>query len=331
MTEPPATRHKVLLVDDEARNLQLLRLILQDDYSLLYAKDGMRAIELAIQERPDLILLDVMMPGMTGYETCRKLKAEPATAGVPVIFVTAITESEAEVNGFAAGAVDFLTKPVRPAIVKARVRTHLALVRLDELKQSRLHIASSLARAAEYRDNETGMHVIRMSHYARMLGLAAGLGESAADDLFNAAPLHDVGKIGVPDRILLKPGPLDPAEWDVMKRHPAIGAQIIGRHESGMLAMAHDIALTHHERWDGSGYPSGLSGNAIPIVGRIVAISDVFDALTTARPYKAAWSTEKAVDYLQEQKGRHFDELLVELFLRELPQVRAVMTRWAEH
>jgi putative two-component system response regulator len=316
MMESPDPRHKVLLVDDDARNLQLLRLILQDDYSLLYAKDGMRAIELAVRERPDLILLDVMMPGMTGYETCRHLKAEPTTAGVPVIFVTAITESEAEVNGFAAGAVDFLTKPVRPPIVKARVRTHLA---------------SSLARAAEYRDNETGMHVTRMSHYARMLGLAAGLGESAADDLFNAAPLHDVGKIGVPDRILLKPGPLDPTEWDIMKRHPAIGAQIIGRHERGMLAMAHDIALTHHERWDGSGYPSGLSGNAIPIVGRIVAISDVFDALTTARPYKAAWSIEKAVDYLQEQRGRHFDEALVELFLRELPQVRAIMTRWAEH
>jgi putative two-component system response regulator len=330
MMESPTTRHKVLLVDDEARNLQLLRLILQDDYSLLYAKDGKRAIELAVQERPDLILLDVMMPGMTGYETCRHLKAEPATAGVPVIFVTAITESEAEVNGFAAGAVDFLTKPVRPPIVKARVRTHLALVRIDELKQSRLHLASSLARAAEYRDNETGMHVTRMSHYARMLGLAAGLGESAADDLFTAAPLHDVGKIGVPDRILLKPGPLDPTEWDVMKRHPAIGAQIIGRHESGMLAMAHDIALTHHERWDGSGYPSGLSGDAIPIVGRIVAISDVFDALTTARPYKAAWPTEKAVDYLHEQRGRHFDEALVDLFLRELRQVRAIMTRWAE-
>jgi putative two-component system response regulator len=327
---PPPRLPLILAVDDEASNLQLLRQILQDEYRLLFAKDGARALELARQEAPELVLLDVMMPGMTGYEVCQQLKADPATADIPVIFVTALSDACDEVVGFEAGAVDYITKPVSPPIVRARVRTHLSLVRIDELKRTRLEIVQRLGLAAEYKDNETGLHVIRMSHYARILGLATGMSEAEADDLLHAAPMHDVGKIGIPDRILRKPGPLDADEWKIMQSHATIGGDIIGQHASGMLAVAHHVAMTHHEKWDGSGYPNGLSGTQIPLVGRIVAIADVFDALTSARPYKAEWPVEKALQYLDQQRGHHFDPDLVELFMTQMPAVLAIKQRWAE-
>lgn len=320
----------ILLVDDEPGNLQLLRQILRDDYRLLFAKDGPRALALARQERPNLILLDVMMPGVGGYEVCASLKADPGTAAIPVIFVTALNQTEDEVEGFNAGAVDYITKPVSPAIVRARVRTHLSLVRMEELRETRLEIVQRLGLAAEYKDNETGMHVIRMSQFSRMLGLAAGMGGYEADDLLHAAPMHDVGKIGIPDRILQKPGPLDPEEWAIMQTHVTIGAEIIGSHSSGMLALARTIALSHHERWDGHGYPAGLAGEAIPFAGRIVAIADVFDALTSVRPYKAAWSVADAAAWLRKEKGRHFDAALVDLFLERLPEVETIREKWAE-
>lgn len=326
----PNTRPLILAVDDEASNLQLLRQILQDHYRLLFAKDGARALELARQEQPDLVLLDVMMPGMSGYEVCAALKAHPATASVPVIFVTALTETADEVEGFEAGAVDYITKPVSPPVVRARVRTHLSLVRMEELRASRLEIVQRLGLAAEYKDNETGLHVIRMSHFSRILGIAAGMTELEADDLLHAAPMHDVGKIGIPDRILQKPGPLDPDEWKVMQSHVTIGAEIIGEHDMGMLALARQIALTHHEKYDGSGYPNGLVGEDIPLAGRIVAIADVFDALTSVRPYKKAWTEEDAVNFLREQRGRHFDPQLVDLFADQLAAIREVRLRWAE-
>jgi putative two-component system response regulator len=329
MTQPN-NRPLILAVDDEASNLQLLRQILQDHYRLLFAKDGARALELARQENPDLVLLDVMMPGMSGYEVCASLKANPEPAAIPVIFVTALTDTADELEGFEAGAVDYITKPVSPPIVRARVRTHLSLVRMEELRATRLEIVQRLGLAAEYKDNETGLHVIRMSHFSRILGIAAGLNEVEADDLLHAAPMHDVGKIGIPDRILQKPGPLDPDEWKVMQSHVTIGAEIIGEHESGMLALASQIALTHHEKYDGSGYPNGLRGEEIPLAGRIVAIADVFDALTSKRPYKKAWTEPEALDFLREQKGRHFDPALVGLFIEQMPAVRAVQQRWAE-
>jgi len=320
----------ILAVDDETTNLQLLKQVLQDHYRLLFAKDGPRALDLAHKEKPDLILLDVMMPDMTGYEVCRRLKADPATAAIPVVFVTALSNADDEVDGFEAGAVDYITKPLSPPIVLARVRLHLSLVRMDELKASRLEIVQRLGLAAEYKDNETGLHVIRMSHYARLLAQAANLDEQFVDDIFNAAPMHDVGKIGIPDSVLQKPSKLDADEWRVMQSHPNIGADIIGVHAGGMLAMARDVALTHHEKWDGSGYPAGLAGQAIPLAGRIVAIADVFDALTSVRPYKAAWSVEQACDYLREQRGQHFDPQLVDLFLGCIPEAIEVMTKWAE-
>ena len=320
----------ILAVDDEASNLQLLRQILQDHYRLLFAKDGARALELANKERPDLVLLDVMMPGMSGYEVCAALKANPLTAPIPVVFVTALSDTADELEGFEAGAVDYITKPVSPPVVRARVRTHLSLVRMEELKASRLAIVQRLGLAAEYKDNETGLHVIRMSHFSQILGLAAGMTEQEADDLLHAAPMHDVGKIGIPDRILQKAGPLDADEWEVMRSHATIGAEIIGEHGSGMLQLAHQIALTHHEKYDGSGYPNGLAGDAIPLTGRIVAIADVFDALTSVRPYKRAWSEQEAVDHIVQQKGKHFDPALVDLFVAQLPAIRVVRERWAE-
>ena len=321
---------QILVVDDEASNLQLLRHILQDHYRLLFAKDGPRALELARTEQPQLILLDVMMPGMTGYETCSKLKEDPLTASIPVIFVTALNDTSDEVVGFDAGAVDYITKPVSPPIVRARVRNHLSLVGVDELKRTRLEIVQRLGLAAEYKDNETGMHVIRMSHYAQILGLAIGMTEVEAEDLLHAAPMHDVGKIGIPDNILRKPGPLDADEWKVMQSHASIGGDIIGKHPHGMLAMAYDVAMTHHEKWDGSGYPNGLKGDEIPLVGRIIAVADVFDALTSERPYKKAWPVEQAVEHMLAQRDLHFEGRLVDIFLKQMPALLEVKERWAE-
>ncbi len=323
-------RPKILIVDDEPTNLQVLRQVLHEDYRLLFARDGEKALQLSRDEHPNLILLDVMMPGLTGLETCQRLKAEPATQAIPVIFVTALSDASDESAGFEAGGVDYITKPISPAIVRARVRTHLSLVRADELKQTRLQIIQCLGRAAEYRDNETGLHVIRMSHYARILALAAGYSPRYADELFNAAPMHDIGKIGIPDAVLLKPDRLDEDEWAIMRSHVRMGAEILGEHDTPLLQLARSIALFHHEKYDGSGYPHRLAGDAIPIEARIVAIADVFDALTSVRPYKMAWPVDEAVALLHTEKGRHFDPELVDLFVAQLPAVLEIKEKYAE-
>ena len=330
MTPAHDQRPRLLLVDDEPTNLQVLRHVLQADYRLLFATDGARALQVAREQLPQLILLDIMMPGMDGYAVCRALKADPATAGIPVIFITALDDSQDETAGFDVGGVDYLTKPVSPPVVRARVRTHLSLVRMDELRETRLQIVQRLGRAAEYKDNETGLHVIRMSHFSQLLALAAGCSPAWAEDLLNAAPMHDVGKIGIPDAVLRKPGPLDADEWATMRRHPEIGAEIIGEHPSGVLQLAREIALAHHEKWDGSGYPRGLAGEAIPLSARIVAIADVFDALTTRRPYKEPWPVQDALDHIAAQAGKHFDPALVALFAPLLPQLLEIRARWAE-
>jgi putative two-component system response regulator len=329
-TAPKDRRPTLLLVDDEPTNLQVLRGILQADYRLLYARDGAKAIELALQDPPDLVLLDVMMPGMSGHEVCTRLKSDTATRHIPVIFVTALSDAGDEARGFEVGAVDYIAKPVSPPIVKARVRTHLSLVRTEELKETRLQIVQRLGRAAEYKDNETGLHVMRMSHYSYILARAIGFDEKDADDLLNAAPMHDVGKIGIPDHILRKPQGLTEAEWAVMRTHPIIGADIIGEHRGGMLAMARSIALWHHEKWDGKGYPHKLAGAAIPIEARIVAIADVFDALTSVRPYKEAWSVDDAITQLRNESGKHFDPDLVESFIACMPALLDIRQRFAD-
>ena len=330
MTPAHDQRPRLLLVDDEPTNLQVLRHVLQADYRLLFATDGARALQVAREQRPDLVLLDIMMPNMDGYAVCCALKADAATASIPVIFITALNDSQDETAGFDVGGVDYLTKPVSPPVVRARVRTHLSLVRMDELRETRLQIVQRLGRAAEYKDNETGLHVIRMSHFSKLLALAAGHSPAWAEDLLNAAPMHDVGKIGIPDAVLRKPGPQDAAEWDTMRRHPEIGAEIIGEHPSGVLQLAREIALAHHEKWDGSGYPRGLAGEAIPLSARIVAIADVFDALTTRRPYKEPWPVQEAMNHIAAQAGKHFDPALVALFAPLLPQLLEIRARWAE-
>ena len=329
MTEKD-NRPTLLLVDDEPTNLQVLRQVLQQQYRLLFATDGARALAIAREQRPQLVLLDVMMPGMDGYAVCQALKQQTETASTPVIFVTALNDAADEAKGFDMGCVDYITKPISAAVVRARVRTHLSLVRLDELRETRLQIVQRLGRAAEYKDNETGMHVIRMSHYAQHLALAAGCSAQWAEDLLNAAPMHDVGKIGIPDAILQKPGKLTPEEWAVMQRHPQIGGEIIGQHPWGVLQLARSVALYHHEKWDGSGYPHGLAGTDIPLEARIVALADVFDALTSERPYKRAWSPEEAMALIESEAGRHFDPQLVALFVPLMPQLLDIRQRWAD-
>lgn len=330
MTLRHSSRRTLLLVDDEPGNLQVLRHTLQDEYRLLFAKDGHSALQVVQSDRPDLILLDVMMPGLSGYEVCKRLKQDPATASIPVIFVTALADVANEHAGLELGAVDFIGKPFNPAIVRARVRTHLSLVQADEVMQTRLQIVRTLGRAAEYKDNETGMHVMRMSHYAQIVAVALGYAPERADELLHAAPMHDVGKIGIPDAILCKPGRLTEEEWVIMKQHTVIGGEILGDHPGGLLRLAATIAVSHHEKWDGSGYPNGLAADEIPHAGRVVAIADVFDALTSERPYKRAWSIEKAVELIRSESGRHFDPEVATAFLDCLPAILEVRERWAD-
>ncbi len=323
-------RKRILIVDDEPNNLQVLRQILKEEYQLTFARSGAEALERAEKHHPDLILLDIMMPEMDGYEACRRLKRSANTSNIPVIFISAMNETEDEALGFEVGAVDYLTKPVRRAIVKARVKTHLSLVGIDELKQTQLELIERLGCAAEYKDNETGLHVIRMGHYARTLGRGYGMDEEEVELLFHSAPMHDIGKIGIPDHILNKPGKLTEEEWSIMHKHPEFGADIIGEHRCRLLEMARTIALTHHEKWDGSGYPNGLAGEEIPLVGRIVAISDVFDALTSRRPYKEPWSIDKTMEVITQESGQHFDPGVVTVFHSVLPEILEIKEQWAE-
>ncbi|APD86094.1 two-component system response regulator [Alteromonas sp. Mex14] len=322
MLETEIAKPTLLIVDDEPVNLRVLKRLLESEYQLVFAKNGEEAIKLAETRLPNLILLDVMMPGLTGFEVCRHLKQQSNTKHIPIIFVTALNDEHDEAEGFDAGAVDYITKPISPAIVRVRVKTHLSLVQADELLNSRLQVVQRLGKAAEYKDNETGMHVMRMSHFAKELALAYGLTAKQAEILLHAAPMHDIGKIGIADSIMLKPGKLTDEEFSTMKKHPEIGAEIIGDcGDSLLLQVAKSVSLTHHEKWDGTGYPRGLAGEDIPIEGRICAIADVFDALTSKRPYKEACTIDETVDFLKSQKGKHFEPRLVDLMIEILPRV----------
>ena len=337
------TRQTILVADDTPENIDLLSALLRQDYRVKVATSGEKALAIVNStEPPDLILLDIMMPGMNGYDVCRRIKANPDRRGIPIIFVTAMTSIEDERLGLEVGAVDYITKPISPPIVAARVRTHLALYdqtrvledrvreRTAELFASRQQIIRRLGRAAEFRDNETGNHVIRMSYYARLIAQAIGLGPEATELLFNTASMHDIGKIGIPDAVLLKPGPLSKAEWAVMRQHPEIGAEIIGEHDDELLQTARTIALTHHERFDGSGYPRGLIGEDIPLFGRIVAIADVFDALMTARPYKPAMPIDETLQVMGRNTGLHFDPALMEVLPSVLPDMLRINATYAD-
>lgn len=330
----PINSTTILVVDDNAANIQLLKHIITPFYNVKVAKNGISAMKVANQvERPDLILLDIMMPGIDGYEVCRRLKSNIYTRSIPIIFITAKTQDTDEGLGLELGAADFISKPINQITVLARIKTHLALsnqqkelerlvaMRTKQLEDNQFKIIQVLGRAAEYKDNETSSHIIRMSHYTEILAKATKLNAHTVSLLTAAAPMHDVGKIGISDAILNKAGKLTEEEYDVMKNHPLIGAEIIGEDSSELLKIARIVALTHHEKWDGSGYPNGLSGENIPIEGRIVAIADVFDALTSVRPYKKAWSVDDALSFLSEQAGSHFDPSLVALFFECITDV----------
>ncbi|MBI5592765.1 MAG: response regulator [Deltaproteobacteria bacterium] len=341
----------VLIADDEDRNLRLMEaLLLPMDYDVLKAVNGKEAIEKARSASPDVILMDVMMPVMDGLEAVRILKQDEETRMIPVVMVTALREVDDRVKALEAGADDFLSKPVDKTELRIRVQT-LAKVKayndhlrnyqkklesevarktiqlqntLEALQIASLDSIHRLSRAAEYKDEDTGAHILRMSRYSEAVARKMGLAVKTVERILYAAPMHDVGKIGIPDKILLKPGKLDPDEWEIMKQHTTIGGRILGGSRTGFIKLAEVIALTHHERWDGSGYPRGLRGVQIPLAGRITAIADVFDALTSRRPYKEPFSVEKSFDIIRESKGTHFDPDVVDAFFSVQDKILAI-------
>lgn len=334
----------ILLVDDEPANIKALAATLGSQHRILAATSGEQAMDI-IYNRPDdldLILLDVLMPGISGYEVTARLRSNPETRAIPIIFITARNSPNDEARGLEIGAVDFIGKPFHPDIVRARVHTQLELkkhkdhlddlvsARTLELINTRRDIVLRLAKAAETRDNETGMHIIRLSHLCEILGRAYGLSPAHVENLTTASLMHDIGKIGIPDSVLLKPGKHNAEERKIMQTHALLGGEILAGGDNELLVMAQAIALTHHERWDGSGYPRGLAGESIPLEGRITSVCDVFDALTSHRPYKQPWSVEEAIHFLQENSGTMFDPKLVDLFLSQLDQVRRVITEYAD-
>jgi putative two-component system response regulator len=321
-------KKKILIVDDEPNNLQLLRQILKKEYTLFFAKNGQDALNVADKHCPDLILLDIMMPVMDGYEACRCLKNNPETAGIPVIFITAMGEVEDESRGFEAGGVDYIVKPVSAPIVHVRVKSHLSLTRIEELEKVQRSAVHMLGDAGHYNDDDTGMHIWRMAAYSRVIAAQAGWSEEVCDLIELAAPMHDTGKIGIPDAILKKPGRFTPEEWEVMKTHSEIGYGILANSDTRLFRFAAEIALRHHERWDGTGYPGGLQEEEIPESARVVAVADVFDALTTKRAYKKAWPVEEAVAEIIQRSGTHFDPEVVVFFQDILQEILEKKNEW---
>ena len=341
----------LLIVDDSPENIDVLGGILKEDYKVKFAVSGAKALKIARGTTPpDLILLDIMMPEMDGYEVCEKLKRNALTKNIPVIFVTSKNDTTDESKGFEAGCVDYIRKPVSPALVQARIATHLALydkrrmleeianertaqllVAMKKLKSASLDTIHRLSRAAEYKDEDTGSHILRMSNYAATVARTMGFQDDFVESILYAAPLHDIGKIGTPDRILLKPGKLDADEWVIMKRHTTDGARILEGSDADFIKMGRTIAISHHEKWDGSGYPNGLKGEGIPIEGRITAIADVFDALTSKRPYKKPFPMEKAYAIITESKGSHFDPQVVDAFFEVEDEILEIKGKYQDN
>ncbi|GFD88461.1 two-component system response regulator [Tenacibaculum sp. KUL152] len=330
----------ILIVDDEPANIDILLGILKPYYNVKVAPSGPIALKIVQQFPPDLILLDVMMPGMDGFEVSQKLKADPLLCQIPIIFVTALIQGENEERGFLEGAVDYITKPVSPSITLARVKTHLALAhqmrtteslvqkRTEDLLRSQQSAISMLAAAGHYNDTDTGHHIWRMAAYSKCLALKCGWSYEQASLLAQAAPMHDTGKIGIADSILKAPRKLTDDEMEIMKTHATIGYTILSQSDTPLFKMAAEIALYHHEKWDGSGYPEGLRDEKIPQSARIVAIADVFDALTMKRPYKEPWSCEAAFSYLEKNACSHFDPCLVDDFLDAKAEILATKEYW---
>jgi len=356
-------RPTILVVDDTPDNLLVMSGLLKAIYKVKVANSGERALKSVREDRPDLILLDIMMPGMSGYDVLRALRADPSTRAIPVIFLTAMSTAEDEKTGLEMGAADYITKPISPPIVLARVKTQLEnKAAADFLRDQNAYLEAevgkrtreisaiqdvtilAMASMAETRDSETGNHIRRTQHYVRILAekikthprFGYFLSEQTIELLFKSAPLHDIGKVGIPDRILLKPGRFTPEEFEIMKTHTTLGRDAIAQAEGqlGMpvefLQLAKEIAYSHQEKWDGSGYPQGLAGDAIPISGRVMAVADVYDALISRRVYKDGMPHEKAVGIMREGRGTHFDPDILDAFLELEEEFRAIATRFAD-
>ena len=321
----------ILCVDDEPNNLGVLRQVLKDLYPLVFARSGAEALAAATKHRPSLVLLDVEMPDIDGYEVCRRLKRDRLTEGIPVIFVTSHANEPEEMAGFDAGGVDYIAKPFSAAIVRARVRNHLRLVRTEALEDSNRSAIYMLGQAGHYNDADTGEHIWRIAAYSRALAEASGWNEEQSALIEMAAAMHDTGKIGIPDAVLKKAGKLNEQEWEIMKTHTRIGYDILCKSQAPLFQLAAEIALHHHERWDGSGYPLGLVGDMIPEAARIVAVADVFDALGTKRPYKEAWPLDRLLATLRQSAGSHLDPQMVECFLQLLPRILAIRCQIASN
>ena len=331
----------ILAVDDEEPIRKLLRVnFTVDGYDVITASNGISALELMEEYKPDLVILDIMMPKMDGYAIAERLRRQDETRVIPIIMVTALREADDRVKAWELGADGFLSKPVELRELLTRVNSLLKVKdyndhlrdhqreleaelakRTEELQQAfrktktaSLETIHRLSRAAEYRDEDTGTHIQRVIHYAAAIARQMGLDDESVKSILYAAPMHDVGKIGIPDRILRKPEKLDPDEWETMKKHTIIGAEILSGSDADFIELAGVIALTHHEKWDGSGYPDGLKGTDIPLAGRITAIADVFDALTSKRPYKDPFSVEEALSIIEEGRGSHFGPKIVDAF-----------------
>ena len=357
----PAT---ILIVDDEPTNLSLLTHLLRPEYQVRAANSGENALAAVVSEpKPDLVLLDVMMPGMDGYAVLGRLRNDPATVNIPVVFLTALAGASDEERGLLLGAADYITKPIKPVVLLARVRTQLEAKqardwlhdrnllleaevssRMAENDLTQLISIRALAHLAETRDNETGYHIKRTQAYVHVLAVhlrqhprfAGFLNQHNIDLVTRSAPLHDIGKVGIPDSILHKPGPLTPAEWKIMKTHAKLGSDAIERAESdtekplAFLILGKEIAHWHHEKWDGSGYPDGLAGESIPVSARLMAVADVFDALISVRVYKPALSFAKSREIIAEGRGTHFDPDVCEAFLSCFDEFVAIAERYRE-
>jgi putative two-component system response regulator len=351
MTKPLPGQSRIFVIDDEPVNLKLLdKMLTSQGYSeLVLIQDSREVLGHYLEARPDLILLDINMPHLDGYQVMEQIQALNDPIAPPIIILTAQHGRDYLIKALSLGARDFVGKPFDRVELLMRVRNLLDVqlahrmlfdqkelleemvrVRTEALNKTRLQIVHKLGRAAEYRDNETGLHIVRMSQFSAVL--AKSLGWSVADSelMLHASPMHDIGKIGIPDSILLKPGKFEPDEWEIMKTHAAIGFDILQDGDTDLLKLASEIALSHHEKWDGTGYPNGIAGIEIPQSGRIVAVADVFDALTSPRPYKNAWSIEDAVTFICDNAGSHFDPEVVEQFKKCVPEFLVIRDRYIE-
>lgn len=333
-------RATVLIVDDVRENLDVLDGLLKRDYNIKFATNGIMAVNVAKRFLPDIILMDIMMPEMDGFEATEILKNDPLTKDIPIIIVTTKNEDYDEVRGFALGASDYISKPISPTTMKGRVKTQLALYnqkrqlsqlvneKTKELIEARAEIIRMLCITAEYKDKETGDHITRMSKFCYYIAQEYGFDQQKMDLILSASPLHDIGKIGIPDKIILKPGKLDPDEWEIMKTHCKIGIDILGDSKMELIEASRIIAYQHHEKWNGKGYPQGLKGPEIHIYARITAIADVFDALISKRPYKEPMKVNDAINIIKKESGEHFDPDVVEAFMKAMPNIKKIIKEY---